>query len=59
MRTGHVRAVAPFRYSMVLWAIVSRLRRLAAKYPDAAAGAGICNCHRLPAFTRSGASSRR
>jgi drug/metabolite transporter (DMT)-like permease len=40
MRTGHIGAVAPFRYSMVLWAIVAGYV-VWGEIPDAAAWAGI------------------
>jgi drug/metabolite transporter (DMT)-like permease len=41
MRTGHIGAVAPFRYSMVLWAIVAGYV-VWGEIPDAAAWTGIC-----------------
>jgi drug/metabolite transporter (DMT)-like permease len=41
MRTGHIGAVAPFRYSMVLWAIGAGYA-VWGEMPDAAAWAGIC-----------------
>jgi drug/metabolite transporter (DMT)-like permease len=40
MRTGHIGAVAPFRYSMVLWAIVAGYA-VWGEIPDAAAWVGI------------------
>jgi drug/metabolite transporter (DMT)-like permease len=41
MRTGHIGAVAPFRYSMTLWAILAGYA-VWGEIPDAASWAGIC-----------------
>jgi drug/metabolite transporter (DMT)-like permease len=41
MRTGNIGAVAPFRYSMVLWAIVAGYA-VWGEVPDGAAWSGIC-----------------
>jgi drug/metabolite transporter (DMT)-like permease len=41
MRTGHIGAVAPFRYSMTLWAVLAGYA-VWGEIPDVAAWAGIC-----------------